>query len=125
MCLVTLNLAILFIQCASQPVRICTNQVVQLKEALQEQVSGATEASWTAAKASVDGALERLDALVAAQLRARIVGELLPVVQASQLHSDLNNGRENDKGHLRAAPTAAQPLQVRFKTCFAPLSACM
>lgn len=78
-----------------------------------EQVSGATEASWTAAKASVDGALETLDALVAARLRARIIGDLLPALQASQLHNDLSTGREHDKGHLRPAPTMAQPLQVR------------
>jgi hypothetical protein len=75
-------------------------------------VSGATEATWTAAKASVDSALETLDAIVAARLRARIVGDLLPALQASQLHSDLSTGRGHEKSHLRPAPTLAQPLQV-------------
>ena len=63
----------------------------------------------------MDGALEALDALVAARLRARIVGELLPALQASQLHNDLKTSHEHEKGHLRAAPTMAQPLQVRYK----------
>jgi hypothetical protein len=75
-------------------------------------VSAATAAFWTAAKATVDSALKTLDELVAARLRASIVGELLPALQAAQLQSDLNSRGENGKGHLRAAPTVAQPLQV-------------